>query len=120
MLAAFVILLVLQLIGEITVRALHLPIPGPVLGMILLFTALIWYGSIPEFLKTTSQHLLQHLSLFFVPAGVGIMVHFGLLRAEWWPILLTLLGSTWLTIIVTVWTLQVLLRQWEKQAKKLK
>ncbi len=114
MLAAFIILLGLQLIGEVIVRALHLPIPGPVLGMLLLFAGFIWHGSIPDCIQRTGQGLLQHLSLFFVPAGVGIMVHLELLQTEWWPIVLTLVGSTWITLIVTAWSLQILLKYWEK------
>lgn len=113
MLSAFAILLGLQLIGEIVVRALHLPIPGPVLGMLLLFIGFIWRGNIPDYLQQTSQSLLQHLSLFFVPAGVGVMVHINLLQQEWLAIVITLLGSTWLALFVTAWVLQTLLKRWE-------
>ncbi len=113
MLSAFAILLGLQLVGEIVVRALSLPIPGPVLGMLLLFIGFIWRGNIPDYLQQTSQSLLQHLSLFFVPAGVGVMVHIGLLQQEWLAIVITLLGSTWLALLVTAWVLQALLKRWE-------
>jgi hypothetical protein len=52
-------------------------------------------------LQTTSQNLLQHLSLLFVPAGTGIMVHLHRVADEWLPLLLSLLISTAATLIVT-------------------
>ncbi len=66
------LLLVYQLTGEILVRLLGLPIPGPVLGMVMLFVTLMIRGSAPpDSLSEASSALLSHLSLLFVPAGVG-------------------------------------------------
>src|SRR5574343_75619 len=101
MLSALTQLLVFQLVGEVIARALSLPVPGPVLGMILLFVALVLRGGPGESLQTTSQNLLQHLSLLFVPAGTGIMVHLHRVAAEWLPLLLSLLISTGVTLAVT-------------------
>jgi holin-like protein len=53
-----------------------LPVPGPVIGMALLFAALAWRGGPSLPLRESAQKLLQHLSLLFVPAGVGVMLHF--------------------------------------------
>lgn len=111
MIGAFAVLLGLQLIGEVIVRALHLPVPGPVLGMLILLGVFIWRGGVPEFLKTTGQGLLQNMSLFFVPAGVGVMLYAKLLEQEWLGLLLTLLGSTWVTLIVTALVLNALLKR---------
>ena len=61
--------------GEIAVIAFGLPIPGPVVGMALLFVSLIVRGSVTEELGSTANGLLRHLSLLFVPAGVGVMAH---------------------------------------------
>ena len=72
MIAALTQLLVFQLIGEIITRGLDLPIPGPVIGMALLFAVLALRNGPSETLQTTSQTLLSHLSLLFVPAGVGV------------------------------------------------
>ncbi|MDD5296209.1 MAG: CidA/LrgA family protein [Rhodocyclaceae bacterium] len=110
MLAALTILLLFQLLGEILVQWLGLPVPGPVLGMIFLFLALAWRGGPSEELRQTSNTLLQHLSLLFVPAGAGITVHFARLGDEWLPILLSVLVSTVLTIAVTSLVLRFLLR----------
>jgi holin-like protein len=101
MLSALTQLLIFQLTGEIIARGLNLPVPGPVIGMLLLFVALVLRGGPGENLKTTSQNLLQHLSLLFVPAGAGIMVHLHRVTAEWLPLLLSLLISTLATLVIT-------------------
>lgn len=101
MLSALTQLLVFQLAGEIVARGLALPIPGPVLGMLFLFVALLLKGSPGRDLQTGSQNLLQHLSLLFVPAGTGIMVHFHRVSSEWLPLLLSLVISTVATLVVT-------------------
>jgi holin-like protein len=101
MINALLVLLVYQLIGEVLARTLSLPLPGPVLGMLLLFATLFLRGGIPTPLRATAETLLQHLALLFVPAGVGIMVHLNLLRNHWLPILATLILGTLLTMSVT-------------------
>ena len=101
MLSALTQLLIFQLAGEVIARGLALPIPGPVLGMLFLFVALLIKGGPGENLQTTSQNLLQHLSLLFVPAGTGIMVHLHRVSDEWLPLLASLIVSTLATLIVT-------------------
>jgi putative effector of murein hydrolase LrgA (UPF0299 family) len=90
-----------QLVGELVTRALMIPVPGPVLGMVLLFVLLVFRGSIPDKLSATTDGLLGHLSLLFVPAGVGVMLHFPLLGADWLAITVALVVSTVLTIAAT-------------------
>lgn len=94
-------LLVFQLVGEVVSRGLDLPLPGPVVGMALLFVTLSVRGSVPDGLKDTAGGLLQHLSLLFVPAGVGVMMHLHLIRDEWQAISAALVVSTVATIAVT-------------------
>jgi holin-like protein len=109
------LLLAYQLIGEVGVRALQLPVPGPVAGMLLLFLTLVVLGRVPESLSTSAGGLLAHLSLLFVPAGVGIMVHADRIAAEWLPITLALVVSTLLTMAVTAWVMlgaRQLLERW--------
>ena len=67
-------------------------------------------GGLPAPLRTLGQALLNHLSLLFVPAGVGIITHIALLRAAWLPIAATLVLSTLATLAATALTLQLLLR----------
>lgn len=110
MLGALTTLLIYQLIGEVLVQMLALPIPGPVIGMLLLFLSLWIRGSIPEPLHDTANGILQHLSLLFVPAGVGVMVHFSRVSGEWLPILVAVLASTALAIAVSALVMQALMR----------
>lgn len=112
------LLLVYQLVGEITVRLLGLPIPGPVLGMVMLFVTLMIRGKAPDSVDQASTALLSHLSLLFVPAGVGMMAHFGRIADEWVPITLALLLSTVITMVATALIMQVTTRWFAKPLAK--
>lgn len=94
-------LLVFQSLGEALVRLAGLPFPGPVAGMALLAAALLVRGSVPEALNAASEGLARHLSLLFVPAGVGVMLHVQALAAEWLPIVVALVASTVVAIAVS-------------------
>lgn len=101
MLFYLTVILVCQLIGESLVVALGLPLPGPVAGMMLLFAGLVVTGGIPEGLGKAGGALLDHLSLLFVPAGVGVMTHGVLLGRDWLAVSAALVVSTLVTILVT-------------------
>ncbi len=101
MLKHLTFILVCQLAGELLAKALHLSVPGPVIGMALLFAFLLWRGGIPEELAVAADGLLRHLSLLFVPAGVGVMLHFRLIGDDWLAVGAALVVSTVLTIAVT-------------------
>jgi holin-like protein len=101
MLQALATLLVFQTIGEVLSFSLALPIPGPVLGMALLLVLLLARPATIEALRPTSVELLKHLSLLFVPAGVGVMLHVTRIADEWLAIAVALLVSTGLAIAVT-------------------
>jgi holin-like protein len=98
------VLLCFQLAGEVISRALHLPLPGPVLGMALLLVALLVVPQLAEAIRKTGQALLSHLSLLFVPAGVGVVGHLDKLGTDGLPLMAAILTSTVLSIIVGVWT----------------
>ncbi len=110
MLKFVTVLLVLQLAGESVVAATGLPVPGPVVGMALLFVLLVLLGRVPRELDDTAQGLLRHLSLLFVPAGVGVVLHLALIRDEWLPIGAALLLGTLLTMAATAWLMVLLER----------
>lgn len=105
------VLLTCQFLGELLARVLTLPIPGPVFGMVILLVGLIIRGKVPKSLRLTGEGLLRYLTLLFVPAGVGLMVHFALIRTDFWPILITLVASTAITLGVTGWVLERLNRR---------
>jgi len=99
-LAGITWLLVFQFAGEAIVRLAGLPLPGPVVGMALLFAALVVRGRVPESLGSASDGLARHLSLLFVPAGVGVMMYARRLADEWLPIAVALVVSTVVAIAV--------------------
>ncbi|RRR69123.1 MAG: CidA/LrgA family protein [Candidatus Viridilinea halotolerans] len=117
MINAILALLTLQLTGEILVRAFGWPLPGPVVGMLLLFVALKLYGRVPSSLQRVADGLLANLALLFVPAGVGVMLHFELIAASWWQLLLTLVVSTVVTLLATATVMQGLLKLRLRRAK---
>jgi len=111
-------LLIFQLIGEISVRLLGLPIPGPVAGLLYLLILLLAISRFrkpaPDSLEQTSLTLLNHLSLLFVPAGVGVMVHFQRLEEEWIPIVVALFSGVLITMAVTALSMKFLLKRLNK------
>lgn len=101
MINTFVILLLFQLAGEVIAHGFGLPIPGPVIGMLLLLIYLLLNRDALEKLAPTANGLLRHLSILFVPAGVGVMLHGQRIVTEALPIIVALLISTVLGMIVT-------------------
>jgi len=101
MLPAFTILLLFQCLGEGIVFLLHLPLPGPVAGMLLLMAALVIWPSLQQRIEEAANMLLSHLSLLFVPAGVGIIATAGSGSGHWLAIGVSLVASTVLAMAVT-------------------
>lgn len=104
------LLLACQLVGEAFVFWTGLPVPGPVIGMALLFVGLVVRGGVPEGLSRVVDGLLAHLSLLFVPAGVGVMLHIAVLRDEWVAVTAALVLSLLLTLMVTALVMTGLIR----------
>ncbi|GGF56066.1 murein hydrolase transporter LrgA [Terasakiella brassicae] len=98
MLPFFFLLCLLQLVGEVIVYVTDLPIPGPVVGMALLLAGLLINKGLPQGLDHAASGLLKYLALLFVPAGVGVTLHFNLIAREWLPITASLIIATLLTI----------------------
>ncbi|MEN9432981.1 MAG: hypothetical protein RLZZ422_570 [Pseudomonadota bacterium] len=110
------ILLVFQLAGEITSVLLKLPIPGPVIGMGYLFVGLLVYRRVPIALEVAATGLLSHLSLLFVPAGVGLMVYFDYIAREWLPITIAVVISTLFTLGFSALLMQSLQRLFKRSS----
>ncbi|OHX19323.1 CidA/LrgA family protein [Chromobacterium sphagni] len=103
-------LLAYQLAGEALARTLGWPLPGPVLGMLLLFATLWLRRAVPATLKRETPRFLGHMSLLFIPAGGALLAYAPLLRSRGGQLLLILLASTLLTLLVTAGMLKLLLR----------
>lgn len=110
LLPAVIVLLLCQLIGTAIQQVFALPIPGAVIGMVLLFAILIMRGKHDDGLGKTARTLLRYLPLLFVPAGVGVMDQFGLIAKEWLPITASLVISLLATIAFTGIVMQFCLR----------
>ncbi|MGB0466373.1 MAG: CidA/LrgA family protein [Pontibacterium sp.] len=109
MVAGFLVLLCCQLLGELIVYVLAIPVPGAVVGMLLLLIGLMVRGEVSENLRTSAQGLLGILPLLLVPAGVGLMVHYQLIAAEWTVILAALVMSTLVTLLVVTGLLKLMI-----------
>lgn len=103
-------LIACQFAGEVIARALSLPLPGPVLGLLLMLAVLTARRGPGEELRSTSNALLRHLSLLFVPAGAGVVTELGPLAANWAPVGAAILVSTALGLAVAGWVMQRLTR----------
>lgn len=110
MVHAFAALLVFQLAGEVAVQVLGLPFPGPLVGMLLLFAALVVRGALPAALSDAASVLLRHLMLLFIPAVTGVMMYFDRIAREWLPFLAACVLGAALTLAVTALTLRWALR----------
>ncbi|MDQ3059351.1 MAG: CidA/LrgA family protein [Pseudomonadota bacterium] len=97
-------MLAFQSLGELLARGLGLPLPGPVIGMVLLLPALGWVR-VREPVSSCAQFLLSHLSLLFIPVGVGVMTHLSLLSQYGLRMLVVLVLSTLAGLAVTALTL---------------
>jgi holin-like protein len=103
------LLLLLQAAGEGITHLLGLPFPGPVAGLLLLLPAL----SLPAVrvpVSAAAELLLGHLSLLFVPVGVGVITHLDLVSRYGLQLLAVIVLSTWIGMAVTALVLRRLLR----------
>ncbi len=113
MIESLTVLLVCQLAGEVIARASGIPLPGPVIGMAILFLGLMIRGGVPEPLQQSTKAILDHLSLLFVPAGVGVMLYLPLIADEWLPISSAIIFGTLVTIAATAWVMGAVLKKSE-------
>ena len=101
-LGGLLLVLACQLVGEFVVRSFGLPIPGPVLGMVLFLVWLLVRRPAEDAGEVrAADGLLWYLPLFFVPAGVGILVYLPDLLAQWLPVTLGLFLSWLVALLVT-------------------
>ncbi|CAD5370311.1 Antiholin-like protein LrgA [Rubrivivax sp. A210] len=102
------LLLLCQSVGEAVSRLLQWPLPGPVLGLLLMWV-LLNVPAVRAPVAAATMPLLGHLSLLFVPVGVGVIVHLDLLARYGPRMLLALLLSTFIGLAVTALVLRALM-----------
>jgi putative effector of murein hydrolase LrgA (UPF0299 family) len=113
MIASLSLILLCQLGGEVFVRGLGVPMPGPVVGLLLLLVLLLARDRFKvlargplqqDGVENASRGLLAHLSLLFVPAGVGVVQKLDLIAEHGIAIIVVLAISVVVTLLVTVAT----------------
>lgn len=110
MVLGLLILIVFQFLGEATATLLGLFIPGPVIGMVYFFIALLFMPKIKNHVEALSRFINAYLALFFVPAGVGLIEYFDLFGRYGAAMFFTLVISTAITLAVTAWFFNLLLK----------
>lgn len=122
MLQGLFFLLLMQLLGETLARGFALPVPGPVIGIMLLVSALLlrdrFFGGADETgspVETAADGMLRHLGLLFVPAGVGIAQSWRALDGVLAPVAAALVGSTIVTLVATVAVFRLVARRQGKE-----
>lgn len=123
MLQGLFFLLLLQLVGEAVTRGFALPVPGPVIGIMLVVAALLlrdrFSGGSEESVSSVeiaADGMLRHLGLLFIPAGVGIAQSWRALDGVLLPVVAAVVGSTIVTMIVTVAVFRLVARRLDKGA----
>jgi len=117
MVPALATILCFQLVGEVLSRGLGLPLPGPVVGLVLLLGAMRLRLDLANWLRPVGQGVLAHLSLFFVPAGVGVVAHLPLLRDHGLALLVAIFASTVLALVAGAGTFTLVAR-WTGQEER--
>lgn len=108
-LQGFTLILLMQAVGELLARGLHLPLPGPVIGLFLLLLALSW-PPVREPVRVCADFLLGHLALLLVPISVGVVSQLPLLQRYGGRIALVLVVSTTAGLAVTAWVMRALIK----------
>jgi holin-like protein len=108
--AAFLVLAACDIAGRVLVWALAIPVPGTVVGILLLLGGILVLRRVPEPLRETAEFLLAHLNFFYIPAGVGVMGYGALLADDLWPIVVALFASTFLAMIAAGFAFQFVVR----------
>lgn len=110
MLRGLIYLILLQITGDTIAHLFSLPIPGAVIGMVLLLFILIAKGGISEPLLQTSQTLFPLLPLLLIPASVGVVAYLDLLEKEWIGIIAALVLSLVASFLITPFIFQRLIQ----------
>lgn len=90
----FGIILLISFFGELLHSLLPLPIPSGIYGIVLLFSALKARVLKVSAIRETAQFLLDIMPMLFVPAGVGLLERWDVLRNVWLPFVTVIIVST--------------------------
>lgn len=112
-------LVVFQLAGT-ALNVLFFPVlPGPIIGLVLLFIYLLLRGRVNEPLNEAASSLLRYLPLLLVPPAVGVIVHMDDIKADLWAIIGALVVSFLISVIFVGWLMQMLINRQARAKDKL-
>lgn len=114
MIRTLTILVLLQLVGEVLARLLNLPLPGGLVGMLLLLVGLLIRGRVSPEMQGCSEVLLQNLMLLFIPFIAGILAQLEHVRAQWLPFVASCVLGAVLSLISTAGTFRWVLKRHER------
>ena len=123
MLNSIFLIFLFQLIGELVQKVLELNIPGPVIGLILLLTTLLlskkYDHKLIQNLKvnliSSAEKLVHYIPLFFLPVGVGVVMHLSFLEDNLVKVLLIIVLGTLMTLALTALLMEKLLKNKDKK-----
>ncbi|MBB2998475.1 holin-like protein [Paraburkholderia tropica] len=93
-------------IADQLARAVHLPVPGGVVGLVLLLVLLFCGGVAPRWVKAGADWLLSDMLLFFIPAAVAAVQYGGLFRADGWRLALVVVGGTLMVMVAVAFAVE--------------
>jgi putative effector of murein hydrolase LrgA (UPF0299 family) len=91
-------------------------LPGPIIGLLLLFMALLARGQASESLQVAASSLLRYLPLLLVPPAVGVLAYTGAILEDFWAIVGVLVLSLVVSLVFTGWLMQTLIRRQQRKA----
>src|SRR5690606_312241 len=111
-------LVLFQLLGT-ALNVLFIPVlPGPIIGLLLLFVALMLRGSASESLQVAASSLQRYLTLLLVPPAVGVMAYTQAILDDFWAIVGVLVLSLVVSLVFTGWLMHLLIRRQQRKRSR--
>lgn len=107
------IILLISFLGEVCKYLLPFPVPASIYGLLLLFAALMSGALKLSAIRETAGFLIEIMPLMFIPAGVGILESWGVLKPVFVPVAVITVVST-----VAVMAVAGTVTQWMMKKKK--
>ena len=114
----FCIILLVSFVGEVLYKLLPFPVPASVYGLILMLAALMIGLLKTEQVKETAAFLVEIMPVMFIPAGVGLMSSWGVLRPVFVPFAIITILTTVIVMAVTGRVTQAVIRYEERRRRK--
>lgn len=115
MIREFLLIFVINYIGVILTEVLHLPVPGTISGMLLLFALLYFKVLKLSHIENAGNFLLLNMTIFFLPPSVSLLENIALLKTGFLKIIFLVIVSTIITMVITALTVQYLIERGEKR-----